>query len=209
MGIILDLTGRKFGRLTVRRLYDCNRHSRWECDCECGKKAIVLGLLLKRGGTRSCGCLRFGITNGKIHGRSRTPEYFAWRSMKQRCSDPAVENYYRYGGRGIRVCEQWNGPESFEAFLSDVGLRPSSSHTLERIDNNGNYEPGNVRWATAKENARNRSDNRLITFRGETLTLVEWSEKTGIKQATLTSRIDQRKWTIKDAFTKTVKRKAV
>lgn len=117
----------------------------------------------------------------------RTPEYNAWINMIQRCEDKSLRAYHRYGGRGISVCPEWR--HSFATFLQDMGRRPTSSHSLDRIDVNGNYEPGNCRWATWKEQQRNRSNNVRVTIGGVSLTLPEWEERTGIAQATIRQRI--------------------
>jgi hypothetical protein len=127
------------------------------------------------------------------HGHARkgksTGEYFTWQSMIQRCKNPNSVQYPRYGGRGISVCEQWN---EFAVFLRDMGERPSPGHSIDRFpDKNGNYEPGNCRWATRKEQGRNTRQNRLITIKGETRCLIEWAEHIGINKGTITSRLDR------------------
>jgi hypothetical protein len=123
------------------------------------------------------------------HGMSRNRIYKLWIEMIQRCCNPKDRAYPSYGARGISVCEEWVGPQGFETFLKDVGRRPSDAHSLDRIDNDGNYEPGNVRWATPKQQARNTRRNRHITALGETLTLAEWSERSGIKRETIAMRL--------------------
>jgi hypothetical protein len=136
----------------------------------------------------------------RTHGRSRTPEYCCWQAMIQRCINPHRRGYENYGGRGISVCDRWR--TSFENFTADMGPRPPG-HSLDRIDNDGNYEPGNCRWATNTVQLRNRGNNRLVTFNGETLTISEWAEKLNVHKNTLTNRID-RGWSVDDAFTKPV-----
>jgi hypothetical protein len=125
--------------------------------------------------------------SNKTHGLSRTALYAVWVTMKERCLNGARGDYKRYGGRGIRVCDRWL--HSFEAFLADMGDRPSPRHSLDRKDPNGHYEPSNCRWATAVEQARNRRANQTITHGGETLTVAEWSERTGIKAPRLYWRL--------------------
>lgn len=123
----------------------------------------------------------------RTHGRHRTPEHRVWANAKYRCDNPRSRQWANYGGRGIRMCERWR--ESFEAFLLDVGPRPSGGHSLDRIDNSGNYEPGNVRWATATEQRNNTRCNRPMTLGGVTRNLAEWAKAVGIKRSTLDMRV--------------------
>jgi hypothetical protein len=127
----------------------------------------------------------------------RTAEYGIWKGMRQRCTNPTVRDYHRYGGRGIEVCERW---ESFTAFLADVGPRPGPGYSLDRIDNDGDYEPGNVRWATAKEQQRNTDRVRRFTYQGETLTLPEWAERVGMPAALIGRRVWSG-WSVEAALT--------
>lgn len=123
--------------------------------------------------------------------RKPRPEYHVWRNMKKRCTDPRHDHFKYYGGRGIRVCQRWL--VSFSNFILDLGPRPSPKHTIERLDNNGNYEPGNVKWATDEEQRRNRSDNSKITWNGETLTVTEWAHRLRIPVETIARRV-RRGW---------------
>lgn len=149
-----DLTGDRFGRLTARRFY---RHRdgrrRWVCECECGGSVDVAVGDLRSGNTRSCGCLRSESIAAQSfkHGRSSLPEYAVWKAMVHRCAD---ESNADYGGRGITVCDRWR--VSFEAFYTDMGPRPFPEAQIDREDNDGNYEPDNCRWVTAKVNVNNR-----------------------------------------------------
>lgn len=129
------------------------------------------------------------------HGMKHTRTYQKWNSMKNRCFNPRLKNYKNYGGRGISVCESWL---KFENFLSDMGIAPDA-HSLERIDNDGNYEPGNVRWATAKEQQRNKRNSRFITYRGKTLTVAAWAEELGLPITALSKRL-QYGWGVERAF---------
>jgi hypothetical protein len=120
------------------------------------------------------------------HGGYGTPEYSVWSAMRARCLNPAHSNYRHYGGRGIQVCERW---ESFANFLADMGPRPSLRHSIERTDSNGNYEPGNCRWATPAEQARNKSTNRFFTLNGETMCLTDWAKRLGVSPDCLAARL--------------------
>lgn len=158
-----DLTGQRFGKLTVLSVCRVGADPRlaWLCSCDCGGTTRARGDSLRSGLTRGCGCLA-GST--PIHGKTGTLTHISWRSMKQRCQSPSTANFSLYGGRGISVCERWSN--SFEEFLKDMGERPSRGHTLDRIDNDGNYEPGNCRWATYDQQANNRRTNLKLTAPG-------------------------------------------
>lgn len=205
--MILDLTGQRFSRLLVisqARSLGRGRRARWWCRCDCGQKKAVHSSQLRTGGTRSCGCLRREVqanidrTKHALHGHSRrnepTPTYIVWKSMRQRCHNPNNAAYPRYGGRGITICSRW---ENFETFLADMGERPNGKG-IERRDNAKGYSPGNCYWATAKEQANNTRSNRLISYRGKTLTLSQWGDRLGMLPITLAWRL--KRWPAEKAF---------
>lgn len=181
------LVNKKFERLTVICSAGKNKHSQpmWFCVCDCGAEVIVRQGNLTSGNTRSCGCLK--IKHGHARTGAKTPEYFTWEDVKSRCCNPADVSYPAYGGRGITLADRWH---DFENFLADMGSRPLG-HTLERIDNNKGYQPGNCRWATPAEQARNRRSNRLITAFGKTMCLKDAAKEYGISLGCLAARLEQ------------------
>jgi hypothetical protein len=192
-----DLTGQTFGQLTVlsHSHNDPDKGAYWHCLCACGNKCVIRTAHMRSGDTRSLGCLKRGATKGGLYKAERS----AWCNAIERCTNKNHAAYRHYGGRGIQVCKRWS--ESFEAFLKDLGPRPSPKHSLDRFpDNNGNYEPGNVRWATWKEQRRNSRQNQWLTFQGQTKTIAEWVEITGIRHSTILGRIN-RGWTVKEILT--------
>lgn len=193
----LVVTGYIPGRTTPRST------PRFVCLCDCGRVKQVNAQQVVLGKVKSCGCYRVELGHqtiarvwatpprrvpkpkppgpgkgwSKTHGLSKAPGYQNWLAMMARCYNNSHVGYPRYGGRGITVCERWHSPKNF---LADMGNPPSASHSLDRIDNDGNYEPGNCRWATASEQHRNRSDNHLLTWQGRTACIAEWVEITGL-----------------------------
>lgn len=187
---LIDMTGQRFGKLAVERRGDNNRigQARWICRCDCGGSALVEGRDLRNGHTTSCGCGRIDRMKEILttHGRSQTGEYKSWCLIKDRCYNQNSPSYVDYGQRGIAVCSRW--AESFEAFCEDMGPRPTARHSIDRIDNDGDYEPGNCRWATYKQQARNTRRTRFISVEGEVGKLAELAEAKGIAYGTLAQR---------------------
>lgn len=203
-----DLTGMVVGRLTVVKVSGMKPRTKWLCRCECGSECeVVAGKLLSDvRPTRSCGCLSKEVAaeNGRKHATHRMshgPEYYSWQSMKRRCEDSRSTGFDRYGGRGITVCDRWKN--SFEAFFEDMGKRPTRSHSLDRIDNDGNYEPSNCRWATKREQSRNTRTNRMLSYHGKLMSFVELLELCGKSHSTLFNRL-KRGMTVEDAVDKPV-----
>lgn len=187
-----DLTGNRYGFLTAAgpveiRRYKTTTQVRWLCRCDCGSEPIVSSEHLRSGHTRSCGCRRGDLIRQKItaHGKTGTPEYLVWAHIKGRCENGNDAAFHNYGGRGIRLCKRW---QSFENFLEDMGPRPPK-HSIDRIDVNGNYEPGNCRWATAEVQANNRRGNHRVTIHGVTKTIAEWAKHNGWRQDQIDRRI--------------------
>lgn len=199
-----DLAGRTYGRLTAVRL--AGRSSRgarlWLCICSCGAESVVYASALTKGHTQSCGCLRHDGLNarhGMTKGDTPHPIWSVWASMTQRCTDTGATGYKNYGGRGIRVCRRWS---TFENFRDDMLPTWSPGLTLEREDNEGNYSPKNCKWATKKEQARNRRSTRWVEVFGERLSLAEAVERFSVvRYGTVLSRIDKGKWGIEEALT--------
>ncbi len=149
-----SLVGKRFGRLAVAAFVGRSKTDVvYECRCDCGTKSRVVACNLKNGSVKSCGCLKRDNKAAYKHGSAKNPEWWTWCGMLARCSNPTHRSFPNYGGRGIRVCDRWKA--SFLDFLADVGPKPSATHSIDRINNDGNYEPGNCRWATATEQVRN------------------------------------------------------
>ena len=205
--------GERYGRLlvvspgeTLAGNQKPGRRRQWICKCDCGNEKVAKEHNLRIGVTKSCGCIhrevsakqgRETTTHGHTRNCSWSPEYKSWVAMISRCTHTTNKQYHRYGGRGISICQEWM---VFENFLRDMGEKPTPKHTLDRIDNDGNYEPGNCRWATVQEQNRNRSSGVYFECFGERLSLTEWGEKTGIPIETIRSRIHKFGWSVEKAL---------
>lgn len=205
-----DITGQRFGRLVVLRRARSGETG-WLVRCDCGKERFVQSTPIKTGHTKACGCLNttHGYTRDLSRSRNSDAEqrrlYWVWASMRARCERPSDRSFSSYGARGIRVCARW---ASFESFLEDMGSRPSPSHQLDRIDNDGNYEPSNCRWVSVTQQQRNKRNSRLLALAGVTRTQAEWSETTGIPQQLIYQRI-KRGWSLDQALGLTERAAAV
>jgi hypothetical protein len=190
-----DETGNRYGRLTVIEQapppehLKCQDSAYWRCHCECGNIVVVLGASLRKGNTASCGCLQraAAASAATTHGMYKSAEYRSWQGMKARCHDPANKAYFNYGARGVAVCDRWRN--SFAAFLEDMGPKPSPTHSLDRIDNNGDYSPDNCRWATREQQQNNLRTNRMLTYNGKTQSLSRWAKELGIRRKTIGNRL--------------------
>lgn len=200
MSRLLDFTGQRFGRLTaLERVYpERSGNAIWRCRCECSNITDVRSNKLRSGRTKSCGCLAADLYRERhtTHGKTSSREYEAWCRMIQRCTNSNHSAYRNYGGRGIRICPQW---AVFERFFEDVGERPHGM-TLDRLDNNGDYEPDNVAWRSRFDQANNKRSNRLIWICGECRTLAQWLRKLGMNRSSFDKRL-RRGWSEQRALT--------
>jgi hypothetical protein len=188
---IIDMVGKRFGRMMP--ILDCGKNSRgmyqYLCVCDCGESKVVAGIYLRNGGSQSCGCFQRESTSARkgnqSHGKARTSVYISWQSMKTRCTNSSHKHYHRYGGRGISYDPRW---ETFENFYADMGDKPKG-YTLERIDNSKGYSKDNCKWASRKEQLRNTISTVLLTYKGKTQCMLDWSKETGISYATIRSKL--------------------
>lgn len=194
----IDRTGHRYGRLLVLRCNGQKNHSvMWVCRCDCGNEILAPGGNLGRGRHLSCGCLARELSSerGRYHAlgivSASSPEYKTWIRIRKRCSDPTWHNYAHYGGRGIKVCEKWSA--SFEAFLGDVGLRPSPLHSLDRYpDNDGDYAPGNVRWGTKAQQSQNSRNVWLLDIDGHKIGVSEMARRLALQPHVLYEHFTRR-----------------
>ena len=199
--------GDRYGLLTIIEesspyVHQGRSRRRYKCKCDCGNESVVMLTNLRSGATTSCGCIKAKRLQQQAaasvtHGMTKTRTHYSWLRMKDRCLNPNATSYHRYGGRGISICDKWMN--SFEAFLSDMGECPDGM-TIDRIDSNGNYEPGNCRWATAKEQARNRNSNHTVTHDGRTQCVAAWAEELGTQSYVIQDRL-RRGYSIEAALT--------
>ena len=176
--------GKRYGRLLVMRVFSEGGRVLAECVCDCGKPKTLESERLRSGNTSSCGCLHREMVGNmaRKHGATGTSEWNIWRGMLSRCYCKTSTEYFRYGARGITVCDEWRA--SFPAFLEHVGKRPSPLYSIERLKNELGYEPGNVKWATDKEQARNTRRNRWIVFQGQRKLIDDWINELGLGKTT-------------------------
>lgn len=214
------IKGMRFGRWTAMgaAIRKENFEMWCKCKCTCGTVRMVRAnaLIRKVTPSTSCGCYHREVsseTASKIHTKhghakrnKASKEYRTWAGMWRRCTNSKEQNFPRYGDIGISICERWR---TFESFLSDMGTAPSPTHSIDRIDSRGNYEPSNCRWATRSEQARNTKRNRLIEWNGVSHIAADWANLTGIKRTTILERIDHRGWSVDRALTEPVHRRAI
>lgn len=197
---VKDLTGKRFGKLVVQKFVGIEkRRAIFQCKCDCGNKKNIVGQLLSNGHTRSCGCLAVNNTDQTTHGLSKTPLYNVWCGIKYRCYNEKSQHYHNYGGRGIKMCDEWL--HDFQAFYDwAIANGYKDGLTIDRIDVNGDYEPSNCRWVDMKTQNNNRGNNHLITYNGKTQTLAQWANEKHIKQSTLCMRLNKYHWSVDRAL---------
>lgn len=204
-----DLTNQIFGILTVLgyigQTPNGSRDAMWLCQCSCGNQKVAITARLNNGMIQSCGCLLNEQLHKGLkfkHGYARTRVHSIWQDMIRRCQNPKNKAFKNYGGRGIKVCERWF---EFENFLADMGEPPSKKHSIDRKDNNGNYEPSNCKWATPMEQQNNRRNNRLITYQGKTQSMSMWCRELHISTSAVYNRL-ARHWSIEKIFSTPVRK---
>jgi hypothetical protein len=203
----IDLTNKRFGRLIViseSKEYTKSKNIHWTCKCDCGNIVNVSSYCLLKGRTKSCGCLRKERMSETMttHGLTgKTPLYSTWRKIKERCFNKNAKGYCNYGGRGITICDEWKN--DFHLFYDwSIKNGYAKGLSIDRIDNDGNYEPINCRWVSMKIQQRNRRNNKIIEYKGENKPLSEWCEIFGVDYNTIHQRINKYGWTFEDAIFK-------
>ena len=209
---VKDISGKRYGRLNVVEYSHSDQRGKafWKCECDCGNKAIVSGDKLRRGVTKSCGCLRSEMTsNGlhKTHGLSETRLYAEWLNMRARCNRESASSYQYYGAKGVKVCDEWQRFENFLKWARRSGY--DDALTIERISVNGNYSPDNCKWIPMKEQSLNKRNSHRLTAFGQTKTIKEWADDTGLKYDTIERRVNLYGWNVEDAVTVPPYRKRV
>lgn len=194
-----DLTGTKIGKITAISYRYEHRKYVWVCICECGRELELIAARIKRKSINGCNVCSAPIFNN--HAFTKTKEYIAWTKMNARCNDKSKAKYYLLNG--VKVCDRWKGKDGFSNFFKDMGNAPTSKHSLDRIDNNGSYDPSNCRWATQKDQCLNRSSNIFIEYNGTTKALREWAEYFNIPYRKLHHRMYALKWEFKEAIKNT------
>lgn len=213
---LIDMAGKKYGELTVKEFAGKFKgHKYWKCICSCGEQTVVEGGNLRNGNTRSCGHIHIETIkktsrkHGDTVGRSPAPEYVTWISMKARCYNLKNKEYKNYGGRGIKICDRWlngDGKKSgYECFLLDMGRRPEH-HSIDRIDNNGDYEPANCQWASNVTQALNKRNNRYVEYGGIRVLLKSVCDDLGISYTAVLARMDKLGWSVEDAIEKPLRK---
>lgn len=208
----IDLTGQRFGRLTaVSRAANKGNATMWLCRCDCGNEKAISAHHLSSGVTQSCGCKRRGIDGYlREHSLPDTAKrlLLLWRGMKRRCYDSKTQYYAIYGGRGISVCDEWK--DNFQAFYEwsmangykeEILPNGRNKWMIDRINNDGNYEPSNCRWVDIQIQANNKRSNHLLDFNGKIQTITKWSKETGLSTQVIKHRIEKLGWSIEKALT--------
>lgn len=203
-----DISGKKFGRLSPKKIVRISKHKKaiWLCQCDCGNTVEVIAESMISGRTKSCGCWQKEWTVAKhtTHGGSKHPLYPTWDRMMARCYNPNDHNFHNYGDRDIRVFQEWkDDPKKFYDYISALPNFAEKNRSLDRIDNNKNYEPGNLRWATQKEQMRNSRKNKNLTFDGKTQCLSAWAEELKMDKRTINGRL-RMGWSIERALTEPI-----
>lgn len=214
MSKVIDIHGQKFYRLEVVKFEGVVEHNAmWKCVCDCGNTVVVKGSHLRDKNTKSCGCYMIEKLKkiNTTHGKSKTPLYVLYRGLVARCLNKNHSAYYRYGGRGIKVCDRWLKYENFyedmeEGYTKHCEVYGRSDTSIDRVNNNGDYCKDNCKWVTRTEQQSNTRRNKFISYSGETLTVKQWSKRLNIRYTTLWQRLYKNKWTVEKSFTKSFNR---
>lgn len=214
MSRLLDLKGRRFGKLFVlERVESYRKIPRWLCQCDCGKTRTIRGAELRYGKTKTCGCRNVSRENNPFYRHGMTAGHFwrKWYSVKQRCLNKSSSTYYKYGAKGISIPDKWIGFDGFredmeDSYLSHVEEYGEKETTLDRVDPFKSYSKENCRWATNRQQARNKTNTRFLTFEGKTLPMSEWAEIRNISIDVIEQRINKLKWPVEDALTRPIRK---